>query len=82
MTDKKLAAQAYCVVAEKLESAIVILKDAKKVVDEIYLQLEDIRKQMGDDIKGETIVILLPKNMSVVVTNHNGYIEADISRTI
>ena len=83
MTDKKLTAQAYCVAAEKLDAAVVVLEDAKKVIEEIHSQLQDIRKQMSEGIPvGETVVILLPKNMSVVVTNHNGYTQADISRTV
>ena len=83
MIDKKLTAQSYCIIATKLEAAQIVVKDAKKVIEEIHLQLEDIRKQMGEGLaEGETIVILLPKDNSVVITNHAGYIEADISRTV
>lgn len=83
MTDKKLAAQAYCAVATKLEAAKLVSKDARDALDDIYAELENLRGQMGDGLESdETIVILLPEKVSVVVSHNGAFIEATISRTV
>lgn len=81
MSDKKLAAQAYCATAKRLEEAQVVFKDARNRMDTIYAELEELRKQMGEGLKnGESIVILLPKKVAVVVTHHSPYSEVEICR--
>ena len=81
--DKKQAAQAYCVIATKLEAAQLVLQDSKEVVDKIYVELEKLRVEMGEGLeKHEILVILLPDNLAVVVSQHGKYVEADIGKVL
>lgn len=81
MSDKKLAAQAYCAVAAKLEAANIMLRETNNNVTKIHTELEKLRTQLGKDLKdGESITILLPKNVAIIVTQHKPYTEVEISR--